>query len=47
MFIPYKFYEKYNSNTGWLGGSLNTFVVVAEHANIGAVERKMQHCLTK
>ena len=47
MFIPYKFYEKYNSNTGWLGGSLNTFVVVAEHANIGAVERKMQALFDK
>ncbi len=47
MFIPYKFYEKYNSNTGWLGGSLNTFVVVAKHANIGAVERKVQALFDK
>jgi hypothetical protein len=40
--MPYKFYEKYNSNTDWIGGSLNTFLLLSPQANIQAVETKMQ-----
>ena len=47
MLIPYKFYEKYNSNIGWVGGSLNTFLLVSENANIGALEGKMQALFDK
>ena len=47
MLIPYKFYEKYNSNIGWVGGSLNTFLLVSENANIGALEDKMQALFDK
>jgi len=47
MLLPYKFYEKYNSNTGWIGGSLNTFLLVSENANINTVESKMQALFDK
>ena len=47
MLIPYKFYEKYNSNIGWVGGSLNTFLLVSENADIGALEGKMQALFDK
>ena len=47
ILIPYKFYEKYNSNIGWVGGSLNTFVLVSENANIPALEGKMQALFDK
>ena len=47
MLMPYKFYEKYNSNKGWVGGSLNTFLLVSETANIGALESKMQNLFDK
>jgi len=47
MLIPYKFYEKYNSNIGWVGGSLNTFLLVSENANIAALEGKMQTLFDK
>src|SRR5688572_12094305 len=47
MLISYKFYEKYNSNKGWVGGSLNTFILVSENANIPALESKMQALFDK
>ena len=42
MLLPFKFWEKYNNNKGWFGGSLNTFLVLTPQANIPAVEKKMQ-----
>src|SRR5436305_2335285 len=33
MLLPYKYYEKYNSNTSWIGGSLNTFLLLSKNAN--------------
>jgi putative ABC transport system permease protein len=47
MLIPYKFYDKYNSNEGWLGGSLNTFLLLSPQANINAVVNKMQTLFDK
>jgi len=47
MLLPYKFYEKYNSNTGWFGGSLNTFLMLSPQANIKMVESKMQAMFDK
>src|SRR5260221_2238286 len=42
MLLPFKYAEKYNSNQGWLGGSLNTFLLLSQQANIKTVENKMQ-----
>ncbi len=42
MLLPFKYWEKYNSNKGWFGGSLNTFLMLTPQANIRAVEKKMQ-----
>ena len=42
LLLSYKFYEKYNSNTGWFGGSLNTFLLLSANANVKNVEGKMQ-----
>ncbi|HEX5153768.1 MAG TPA: ABC transporter permease [Parafilimonas sp.] len=47
MLMPYKFYEKYNSNTDWIGGSLNTFLLLSPQANLQAVETKMQALFDK
>ena len=47
MLMPYKFYEKYNSNSSWIGGSLNTFLLLSPQANIKAVENKMQALFDK
>jgi putative ABC transport system permease protein len=47
MLLPYKYYEKYNSNKGWLGGSLNTFLLLSENANIKTIESKMQVLFNK
>jgi len=47
MLMPYKFYEKYNSNTDWIGGSLNTFLLLSPQANIQTVETKMQALFDK
>lgn len=47
MLLPYKFFEKYNSNTGWIGGSLNTFLLLSENADVKAVEGKMQTLFDK
>jgi len=42
MLMPYKYFDKYNSNSGWIGGSLNTFLLLSQNANIKTVEGKMQ-----
>lgn len=42
MLIPFKYYEAYNKNTGWIGGSLNTFLFLSPQADIKTVEHKMQ-----
>jgi len=42
MLLPYKFFEKYNSNTDWIGGSLNTFLLLSQTANVPTVINKMQ-----
>jgi len=42
MLIPYKYYEEYNDNIGWFGGSLNTFLLLSPQADIAAVQNKMQ-----
>jgi len=47
ILLPYRYYEKYNSNTDWIGGSLNTFLLLSEKANIKTVESKMQTLFDK
>jgi len=47
MLIPYKYYDTYNSNKGWFGGSLNTFLLLSPEANIKTVEGKMQTLFDK
>src|SRR5690242_11255827 len=47
MLLPYKFFEKYNSNRGWIGGSLNTFLLLSGNANVKLVESKMQTLFDK
>ncbi len=42
MLIPFAYYQKSERNTGWLGGSLNTFLMLAPQADIKAVEAKLQ-----
>ncbi|HZY36339.1 MAG TPA: ABC transporter permease [Mucilaginibacter sp.] len=42
MLLPLKYYEKFNSNKGWFGGSLNTFLLLSPRANLKTVEGKMQ-----
>jgi len=45
--MPYKYFDKYNSNSGWLGGSLNTFLLLSQNVNIKTVESKMQALFDK
>ncbi|MBX3238583.1 MAG: ABC transporter permease [Chitinophagaceae bacterium] len=47
ILMPYKFYEKYNDNTGWIGGSLNTFLLLSPQADVKAVQEKMQVLFNK
>src|SRR6266487_809020 len=47
MLIPYKYYDTYNSNKGWFGGSLNTFLLLSPEANLKTVEGKMQTLFDK
>jgi ABC-type antimicrobial peptide transport system permease subunit len=42
MFIPFDYYKKHQRNVGWIGGSLNTFLLLSPNANRKAVEKKMQ-----
>ncbi|MGC4035868.1 MAG: ABC transporter permease [Chitinophagaceae bacterium] len=42
MLMTYAFYRQYNSNTTWIGGSLNTFLLLSQNADIKNVVRKMQ-----
>lgn len=47
MLMSYSFYKQYNSNTDWIGGSLNTFLLLADNANVQTVESKMQTLFDK
>ena len=47
MLMNYKYYDKYNNNSEWVGGSLNTFLVLAPKANTTAVVSKMQSIFDK
>jgi putative ABC transport system permease protein len=47
MLMPYSFYKNYNSNKEWIGGSLNTFLLLADNANVQTVEQKMQALFDK
>lgn len=42
MLMPFKYYENQSRNTGWLGGSLNTFLLLSPQSNVQTVEHKMQ-----
>lgn len=42
ILLPFTYYEKQNRNAGWMGGNLNTFVLLSPQSNPGAVTQKMQ-----
>ena len=42
MLLTMQYSQKYNDNTDWLGGSLNTFLLLSPGANIKTIENKMQ-----
>jgi putative ABC transport system permease protein len=47
MLLPFKYYQKNDRNVGWLGGSLNTFLMLSPQANIKTVSTKMQAIFEK
>jgi putative ABC transport system permease protein len=47
MLLPFKNYEKYNDNHDWIGGSMNTFLLLSKQANTVVVENKMQELFDK
>jgi putative ABC transport system permease protein len=48
MLLPFQYFEKnYNNNIGWIGGSLNTFLVLNRGADLRAVTAKMQTLFDK
>jgi putative ABC transport system permease protein len=47
MLLPFLYYDNQNSVKGWFGGSMNTFLLLAEGADVQAVEVKMQALFQK
>ena len=47
MLLPFKNYERYNTNQDWFGGSMNTFLLLSPQANSKVVERGMQDLFDK
>jgi putative ABC transport system permease protein len=47
LLLPFKYYENQNRNTRWIGGSLNTFLLLSPQANLQTVEHKMQAIFDK
>ena len=48
MLLPFQYFEKnYNNNFGWIGGSMNTFLVLNKEADLHAVTAKMQSLFDK
>jgi putative ABC transport system permease protein len=47
MLMPFSYYQKNDRNVGWLGGSMNTFLMISPEANIAAVENKLQAIFDK
>jgi putative ABC transport system permease protein len=47
VLFPFKYYEKYDENHGWVGGSLNTILLLAPKASVKTVESKMQALFDK
>ena len=45
ILLPLKYFENYNDNRGWFGGSMITFLFLSPRANIKTVEGKMQALL--
>lgn len=42
MLLPFAQFEKYNDNKEWIGGSMNTFLLLSPQADTKTVESKMQ-----
>ncbi len=47
MLMPFKYFEPFNSNQGWLGGSMNTFLLLSPRASVQAVQQQMQALFDK
>lgn len=41
MLLTMEYNQKYNDNTGWLGGSMNTFLLMSPGADLKMIESKM------
>lgn len=42
IMLPFKYFDKYNKNTGWMGGNLTTYLLLSPQANKQTVNKKMQ-----
>lgn len=42
MIVPFEFFKKENTHAGWIGGRLNTFLLLKPEADIAAATKKMQ-----
>ena len=47
ILLPFGNYQKYNDNLDWIGGSVNTFLLISPSANTKTVEGKMQSLFDK
>lgn len=47
MIVPISYSNQFDRNHGWLGGSVNTFLLLSPTAKIPVVERKMQSVFDK
>ena len=47
MYLPLVYFERYNSNKDWFGGSMNTIVLLTPQANSTIVKNKMQSIFDK
>jgi len=47
MLLPLAYYTRSNNYNGWIGGTLNTFLVLSPTAKIKIVEQKMQQLFDK
>jgi putative ABC transport system permease protein len=42
ILLPYTYFENFNSNKGWFGGSVNTFIMLSPQADLPRIQAKMQ-----
>jgi len=47
LLLPFKYFENFNSNKDWFGGSVNTFLLLEPKANLKTIESSMQSLYDK